>query len=97
MTYLLSISGQSMDMVCLEAMVCNVPEGLYLVLLFLLSIPSTFQLFLALLHLGPKLGFNLSTELISLPTITTISLVENQPSCYLYTYKLQHMQFNFPR
>lgn len=84
MTYLLSISGQSTDKVCLKAMVCNVPEGLYLVLLFLLSILSTFQFFLALLHFGPKLGFKLSTELISLPTITTIRLVEkNQPSHYL--------------
>lgn len=72
-----------MDKVSLKAMVSNVPERLYLVLLFLLSVLSTFQLFLAVLHLGPKLGFNLSTELISLPTITTISLVENQPSRYL--------------
>lgn len=50
---------------------CNLPERMYFVLLFLLSIISTFQLFLALFQLRPQLGFNLSTKLIFMPIIIT--------------------------
>lgn len=48
-----------------------VPERMYFVLLLLLSIISTFQLFLALFQLRPQLGFILSTKLIFMPIIIT--------------------------